>query len=46
MTRLYSDSQAEKWAEAAAKVKNIKALILGFESKWDERERQFRPVEV
>jgi len=43
---LYNDSQAEKWSEAAAKAKNIKSLILGFESKWDGREKQFRPMEV
>jgi MinD-like ATPase involved in chromosome partitioning or flagellar assembly len=43
---LYNDSQAEKWSEAAAKARNIKSLILGFESKWDGREKQFRPMEV
>jgi hypothetical protein len=43
---LYNDSQAEEWADAAAKVRNIKSLILGFESKWDGREKQFRPLEV
>jgi len=43
---LYNDSQAEKWADAPAKARNIKSLILGFESKWDGREKQFRPMEV
>jgi len=43
---LYNDSQAENWLEAASKARNIKSLILGFESKWDEREKQFRPMEV
>ncbi|MDH5793514.1 MAG: hypothetical protein OEZ18_02995 [Candidatus Bathyarchaeota archaeon] len=43
---LYNDSQAEKWADAPVKARNIKSLILGFESKWDEREKQFRPLEV
>jgi hypothetical protein len=43
---LYGDSQAEKWTDAAAKARNVKSLILGFESKWDEREKQFRPMEV
>ncbi|MEM3576914.1 MAG: hypothetical protein QXX51_00460 [Candidatus Bathyarchaeia archaeon] len=43
---LYKDSQAENWSEAASKARNIKSLILGFESKWDEREKQFRPMEV
>jgi hypothetical protein len=43
---LYSDSEAEKWADASVKARNIKSLILGFESKWNEREKQFRPMEV
>lgn len=43
---LYNDSQAEKWSDAAAKARNIKSLILSFESKWDSREKQFRPMEV
>jgi hypothetical protein len=43
---LYNDSQAEKWADAPVKARNIKSLILGFESKWNEREKQFRPLEV
>lgn len=43
---LYNDSQAEKWTDSATKAKNVKSLILTFESKWDEREKQFRPLEV
>ncbi|MEM3357221.1 MAG: hypothetical protein QW166_05270 [Candidatus Bathyarchaeia archaeon] len=43
---LHSASQAEKWENTSTKVKNIKSLILGFESKWDEREKLFRPMEV
>ena len=43
---LYNDSQAEKWADAPAKARNIKSLIIGFESKWNDRENQFRPLEV
>jgi len=43
---LYNDSEAEKWADAASKARNVKSLILTFESKWDERERKFRPMEV
>jgi hypothetical protein len=46
VNEFYSASQAAKWEDAPAKARNIKSLILGFESKWDERERQFRPVEV
>jgi len=43
---LYSDSEADRWTEAATKVRNIKSLILGFESKWDGREKEFRPLEA
>ncbi|MBS7615666.1 hypothetical protein KEJ45_00485 [Candidatus Bathyarchaeota archaeon] len=42
----YSETQNGNWTEAAAKARNIKSLILGFESKWDEREKQFRLMEV
>jgi len=43
---LYGDTQADKWDQAAGKARNVKSLILGFESKWDDREKQFRPMEV
>lgn len=43
---LYKDSEAENWTDAATKVKNVKSLILDFESKWDGRETEFRPLEV
>ena len=46
VNELYNDSQSEKWADAAPKARNIKSLILGFESKWDGREKEFRPMEV
>ncbi|MGB9854692.1 MAG: hypothetical protein ACPLRY_07825 [Candidatus Bathyarchaeales archaeon] len=42
----YSETQNGNWGDAASKVRNIKSLILGFESKWDEREKQFRLMEV
>jgi len=43
---LYSDSEADRWSDAAAKVKNIKLQLLDFESKWNNREREFRPLEA
>lgn len=43
---LYRDSEADRWADAAAKVRNIKLLMLDFESKWDNREKEFRPLEA
>jgi len=42
----YNETQNGNWVEAASKARNIKSLILGFESKWDEREKQFRLMEV
>lgn len=41
---LYSLSEADEWSDAKAKVKNIKSLILDFESKWNQREKEFRPL--
>ena len=46
VNELYSDSEAERWAEVTDKVRNIKSLILGFESKWANREKEFRPLEI
>jgi len=43
---LYGDSEAEKWDNVETKVKNIKSLILDFESKWNEREKEFRSLEM
>jgi hypothetical protein len=43
---LYSDSEADRWTDATNKVKNIKPVLLNFESKWNDREKEFRPLEV
>lgn len=43
---LYRDVEAEKWSEAPAKVRAIKLMLLDLETKWDDREREFRPLEV
>jgi len=43
---LYGEMEADKWEQATAKVRNVKSLILSFESKWNDREREFRPLEV
>jgi len=42
----YNETQNGNWMDSASKARNIKSLILGFESKWDEREKQFRLMEV
>lgn len=46
VSELYSDCEAEKWDNVEAKVRNVKSLILDFESKWNEREKEFRPLEM
>ena len=43
---LHSDSEADRWTDAATKIRNVKSLILDLESKWDDREKEFRPLEV
>jgi hypothetical protein len=43
---LYGDSEADRWTDAPNKVRNTKSLLLNFESKWDDREKEFRPLEV
>lgn len=43
---LYKDVEAEKWNEAPAKVRAIKLMLLDLETKWDSREKEFRPMEV
>jgi hypothetical protein len=43
---LYALTEAEKWSETRAKVRTMKNLLLDFESRWEERQRTFRPLEV
>jgi 5-methylthioribose kinase len=43
---LYSDSEAHRWTDVPTKVRNIKSQLLNFETKWTDREREFRPLEV
>ena len=46
VNKTYSEAEAENWANIQAEVKKIKGLLLGFEDKWSEREKQFRPLEI
>ena len=36
----------ENWEVISADVKTVKTLLLSFEDKWTEREKQFRPIDV
>ena len=41
-----AEVEAENWTAVAGEVKNVKGLLLSFEDKWNEREKQFRPLEM
>ena len=41
-----SETEAENWEAVAAEVKNVKKLLLAFEDKWTERDKQFRPINM
>jgi len=46
VNKAYSEAEAENWSNLPAEVKKIKGLLLAFENKWHEREKQFRPLEI
>jgi RNAse (barnase) inhibitor barstar len=39
-------AEAENWESLFSEVKNVKSLLLAFEDKWTEREKQFRPLDI
>ena len=41
-----AEVEAENWTAVPAEVKSVKGLLLAFEDKWNEREKQFRPLEM
>jgi hypothetical protein len=41
-----AEVEAENWEALSGEVKNVKSLLLAFEDKWSEREKQFRPLEM
>jgi hypothetical protein len=41
-----AEVEAENWTVVSGEVKNVKSLLLTFEDKWNEREKQFRPLEM
>ncbi len=43
---LYGYVEAENWNETPTKVRTIKRLLLDIETKWNDREKQFRPLEA
>lgn len=46
VSKAKSKIEAEKWESVSVEVKNVKTLLLAFEDKWNEREKQFRPLDM
>lgn len=46
INKALSETEAENWEAVSVEVKNVKNLLLAFEDKWSEREKQFRPLEI
>jgi hypothetical protein len=46
VNKTYGEAEAENWTIIPTEAKKIKGLLLAFENKWHEREKQFRPLEI
>ena len=46
VNKAYSEAEAENWSNIPDEAKKIKGILLAFEDKWLEREKQFRPLEI
>jgi RNAse (barnase) inhibitor barstar len=46
VSKVKSLVETENWQNVSAEVKNVKSLLLTFEDKWTEREKQFRPIKM
>lgn len=46
VTKTQTEVDSENWEVVSGEVKNVKTLLLDFEDKWTEREKQFRPLEI
>lgn len=46
VNKIQIEAEAENWDAIPDEVKNVKRLLLAFENKWDDRENQFRPLEM
>jgi len=46
VNKVKAEVEAENWEGAPSEVKNVKSLLLAFEDKWNEREKQFRPLDI
>jgi len=43
---VYGVVETENWNETPPKIRAIRTMLFEIESRWDEREEQFRPLEV
>ena len=46
VSKAEAEIDMENWEGVPAEVKNVKRLLLTFEDNWNEREKQFRPLEI
>ena len=46
MSKTQMEADAENWEAISGAVKKLKSLLLAFENKWNDREKQFRPLEI
>jgi hypothetical protein len=46
VSKIQMEAEAENWDIIPDEVKKVKSLLLSFENKWSDREKQFRPLEM
>ena len=44
--KVKTEVESENWEMVSEEVRNVKSLLLAFENKWNEREKQFRPINI
>ena len=44
--KVQTETEEENWETVADEVKKVKKTLLALEDKWNEREKQFRPLEI
>ena len=43
---MYGLVESEDWNDTPPKIRSIKTMLLDIENKWDDREKEFRPLEI
>jgi hypothetical protein len=46
VSKIQMEAEAENWDVIPDEVKKVKSLLLAFENKWNDREKEFRPLEM